>query len=90
LYSCNIKVSGKVQCVGFRNYTKRKANQLNIKGWVRNLSDGAVEIDAEGQKEELERFITALKKGPLRSRVLEVRVEMTTTIKNYSSFTVKR
>jgi acylphosphatase len=90
LYRCKIKVSGKVQGVGYRNYTKRKAKQFNINGWVSNLSDGAVEIDAEGQKEELESFVTALKKGPIRSRVMEVRVDMIPTIKSYSSFTVKR
>ena len=41
-------VSGRVQGVGFRNWAQKTAQKMNISGWVRNLSDGRVEIKALG------------------------------------------
>jgi acylphosphatase len=90
LIRCSIKVYGKVQGVGFRYYTRAKAKQYDIKGWVRNLSDGSVEADAEGKKEDMDRFISALKRGPIRSSVRDVKVEIMPTFKYYSSFLVTR
>ena len=51
-------VKGRVQGVSFRYYTVKKATALNIKGWVKNLSDGnSVEIWAEGEEEKLISFL---------------------------------
>ncbi len=66
-------VSGYVQGVGFRYFTLRTAQQLALVGWVRNLSDGSVEVVAEGRKAVLEAFLTELKRGPQSSRVENVR-----------------
>lgn len=49
-------ISGKVQGVGFRAWTKRIADQMGICGWVRNLKDGRVETLAQGEEEKLEEF----------------------------------
>lgn len=54
-------VHGKVQGVGFRSTTRHYALQLGLKGTVRNLPDGSVEIHAQGVKEALERLMTKLK-----------------------------
>ena len=62
-------VSGRVQGVGFRYFTKSKALELNLKGWVRNLPDGRVEVAAKGDPDTLERFMQSLGTGPLGSRV---------------------
>jgi acylphosphatase len=52
----NIKVTGKVQGVFFRASTKAVADQLGVKGFVKNLSDGSVYIEAEGDEFALEYF----------------------------------
>ncbi len=62
-------VRGKVQGVGYRYFTKSKAHELGLTGWVRNLGDGSVEFLAKGRKETLEQFMHYLEAGPLGSRV---------------------
>lgn len=56
-------VSGRVQCVGFRYFSQETAQRFGIKGWVRNLSDGTVELHVEGTNEIIESFQNALKDG---------------------------
>jgi acylphosphatase len=58
-----------VQGVYFRAFTKKKAKQLAIKGSVRNLADGRVEIIAEADEPNLEKFILWCHKGPITARV---------------------
>jgi len=65
-------VRGRVQRVGFRYATCRQANALGLAGYVRNLTDGRVEIFAQGPGRELEKLRQWLHKGPIQSRVEEV------------------
>jgi acylphosphatase len=65
-------IGGRVQRVGFRNFTKKNAERMYLKGWVKNLPDGRVEIMAEGELEEIKKFIRALNKGPLLSKVEKI------------------
>lgn len=58
-----------VQGVGFRWYVKRRAERLGLKGWVRNLPGGQVEVVAEGSEEALRELEEVLKKGPPAARV---------------------
>ena len=51
---------GRVQGVGFRYYTVQKANQLGLTGWVKNLYDGSVEMEVEGQEELIDQLIIFL------------------------------
>ena len=69
------RVEGVVQGVGFRQFTQRKAQGLGLRGYVKNLPDGAVECLAEGSKEQLEKLRKALKQGPAFSRVDAVKKE---------------
>jgi acylphosphatase len=62
-------VSGRVQGVGFRYFTADVAVRENVIGWVRNLPDGRVEIDAEGDAEALVRFERSVRQGPRGARV---------------------
>ena len=65
-------VAGRVQGVGFRAWAQRQAEKLNLSGWVRNLSDGRVEIMATGTEKEELIFWQACQKGPLFSKVIEI------------------
>lgn len=75
LETLSVLVEGRVQGVGFRAATVRQAHQLKLGGWVRNLPDGRVEVEAEGDAEALERFERALRQGPRASRVDGVEVD---------------
>ena len=67
-------VSGIVQIVMYRSFAERKALALGLKGTVRNLSDGTVEVVAQGSKEKLEKFIENLHEGSIFPRVDNVEV----------------
>lgn len=67
-----IHVYGRVQGVGFRFFTERKAKELNIKGFVKNRPDGSVYIEAEGEPQQLALFIEWCKSGPSWARVQDV------------------
>lgn len=68
-------VSGKVQGVNFRFYTNEKAFQLGVKGWVRNLEDGRVEILIEGETTAVDDLIAWSRRGPSSARVEKVVTE---------------
>lgn len=70
-------VSGRVQGVFFRDNVRRKAQEIGLKGYVRNLPDGSVEIAAEGSREKLEELAEFCKKSPGHSKVdrVEARLE---------------
>lgn len=70
----HIFVSGRVQGVYFRAFTKQCADDLSVRGWVRNLSDGRVEAFGIGDDEMIDCFIAKLRKGPTISRVDSVDV----------------
>lgn len=68
-------VSGKVQGVWFRAETQKIAQQLELTGWVRNLSDGRVEVLAFGERDLLVELGHWLKKGPPLANVTDVEME---------------
>ncbi len=62
-------IRGIVQGVGFRFFVQRQARGLGIRGWVRNLPDGSVEVWAEGKRNRLLALLQALRQGPPHARV---------------------
>jgi len=74
-FLCHIFVIGFVQGVGFRYFTKEAAEKFSIKGWVKNLKTGQVEILAQSKKSDIEKFIEMVKKGPTFAKVKEIKVE---------------
>lgn len=68
-----LEVSGRVQGVGFRWFTREKARRWGLAGWVRNRPDGSVEILVEGSTESIRGFIAMIRSGPPGSSVAEVR-----------------
>jgi acylphosphatase len=67
-------VSGQVQGVGFRAYARRRALDAALSGYAENLSDGRVEVVAEGERGELEHLLHLLKRGPPHAEVEQVEV----------------
>jgi acylphosphatase len=66
------RVHGRVQGVGFRATTISVARGLGLSGWVRNLVDGDVELEAEGPREKLDKLLEFLAVGPRGARVVNV------------------
>lgn len=67
-----VVVRGRVQGVGFRYSTVRRARQLALRGWVRNCADGSVELVAEGVPDAVEALIDWCRHGPGTARVDQV------------------
>ena len=84
------KVYGRVQGVNYRRFTQRQAVQLGLQGYVRNLPDWSVEIHAEGEKEQLEKLLEILQKGPPNARVDTVEVNWLICKGEYRDFSVTR
>lgn len=67
-------IRGRVQGVGFRWFVLKRARQIGLGGWVRNLPDGAVEVAARGGAPGLEELEGTLRSGPAHARVDEVEI----------------
>lgn len=67
-------ISGKVQGVGYRYFTRKNAESLGVTGWVKNLPDGRVEAVFEGDPEDVQKMLDRCKKGPVSSNVINVKV----------------
>lgn len=83
-----IIVTGRVQGVWFRKYTKLKADKLLLKGFVKNLKDGNVYIEIEGFSNEIQAFMDWLSIGSPLSKVVKVFKEKI-EIKNYNYFDIR-
>jgi acylphosphatase len=70
LRAFHIRISGRVQGVGYRWFTQQVATILGVRGWVRNLPDGRVELEVAGTEGQLESFRAELKAGPPGARVI--------------------
>ena len=83
-----IHVRGRVQGVGFRWSAVREARNRGIKGFVKNLSDGSVYIEAEGSMKQLNTFVEWCKKGPGFGLVDSVNVDTSPPV-NYNDFRIE-
>jgi acylphosphatase len=85
----NIKITGKVQGVYYRASAKRKADELGIKGFVRNQPNGSVYIEAEASNEVLQKFMEWCHQGPERAQVQQVETSEA-PLQNFTEFEVRR
>jgi acylphosphatase len=83
-----LKISGKVQNVGFRYSTRKQAQALNISGFTKNESDGSVYVEASGTAEDIEKFVLWCHHGPAWARVDKVQISEI-PYQNYSGFDIK-
>ena len=82
-------ISGRVQGVYFRVFTRKKALQLGVNGYTRNLADEQVEIVAEAEEDILEKFIQWCHKGPITARVDQVVVASLETDETFPRFEIR-
>jgi acylphosphatase len=87
-HTVHLVVRGRVQGVGFRYFVRRRADSMGITGWVRNRADGAVEVEAEGARPELERLVAALSRGPAGAQVTAVEQEWSERVPCHHGFRV--
>lgn len=85
----NITITGKVQGVYYRASAKQKADELGIKGFVRNQPSGSVYIEAEATPELLEKFLAWCHQGPERAQVINVETT-SAALQNFEAFEVRR
>jgi len=83
-----IYVEGVVQRVGFRYFAKKVARELGVKGFVKNLPDGRVYIVAEGDENQLEKFLCAVRGGPSLAVVRNIRVIERSATGEFNDFVV--
>ena len=82
-------VTGRVQGVGFRMYTRTQARQLGVNGYVRNLSSGEVEIVAFGESENIDALIEWAKSGSPSAVVNNLKVEVVTDVEEFEGFEIR-
>ena len=70
-----VRVTGRVQGVFFRAWTRDEAQTLGVTGWVRNCTDGSVEAQLEGREEAVEELIDLMREGPPGANAENVEVE---------------
>jgi acylphosphatase len=85
----SIRCSGKVQGVFFRVSAKNKADELGLKGWVRNEPDGTVLIHAEGHESQLEELLEWCNHGPQFARVEGVE-SLTVEVQKFDAFEIRQ
>ncbi len=90
LQRVHIVVKGRVQGVGFRAHVQYSARQIGVTGWVRNVGYDTVEATGEGEREKLDRFVQAVKTGPVGSSVDESEVEWQNATGEWSDFQMRR
>ena len=73
--SVRLYVNGLVQGVFFRIFVKENAERYNVKGFIRNLEDGRIEVFLEGNVDEVNKMIELCKKGPRHSQIKDIKIK---------------
>lgn len=82
----HLRITGRVQGVGYRAWAQKTARKMNLTGWVRNLTDGSVEALAQGPKDVIEQFVAACQAGPMLARVTAVDTKLIPETETFSEF----
>jgi len=88
MMSVHVRVSGRVQGVYYRAFTRDRAKSLGINGWVRNIPGGGVEAVLEGERRQIGEMLKAMKSGPSGSVVLGIEISEIEA-KGYNDFEIK-
>ena len=82
-------VSGRVQGVFFRDNTRRKAIELGLNGYAKNLSDGTVEVVVQGDEEKINELIEFIKKSPGTAKVADIKIKHKEP-ENFAKFEIRQ
>lgn len=82
-------IKGRVQGVWFRDSTRRQASRLGVRGWVRNLPDGSVEVLAEGPAQKVDKLVEWCHEGPPAARVDQVIQDQEAWRGEFDSFEIR-
>ncbi len=85
----HIIVKGMVQGVGFRYFVHKRATQIGLTGYAKNLENGNVEVKAEGERSLIEELIKEIKVGPRMSHVSDIFVDWKPFEQNFTEFTIR-
>jgi len=87
--AAHVFIHGQVQNVGFRNFAQRYAFLLSLKGFVKNMQDGQVEIEVEGDRAKIDLFLEHLHRGPSLAKVSKVDVTWRSPTDRYTEFSIQ-
>ncbi len=85
----HLYISGIVQGVFYRAFTREVANSLGLKGWVRNLYDGRVEIVFEGERSLIEAAINKCRIGPPGAQVKDIEIKWENYLEGFQDFRIR-
>lgn len=85
----SVIIRGRVQGVGYRYWLRQQANRVGVRGWVRNLDDGAVEAYLAGASERVDDLLALCWQGPAGARIDGIDVRETTN-EDVSGFRIRR
>jgi acylphosphatase len=89
LVCAHLLISGLVQGVGYRWFVMRKANEYNLKGYVRNLYTDEVEVEVEGNRGVIQEFIKELRIGSRSAHVTDIKIQWGNYQGKYKNFDIK-
>ena len=84
-----LKITGRVQGVCYRWFTRDTAVELGLTGWVRNLPDGTVEAVAEGEPDKLEQLVGWCRRGPDLAQVTDIQTEWEEGTGEFQQFSIR-
>ena len=84
----HVRATGRVQGVFFRAWTKQAADELGVRGWVRNCTDGSLEAHLEGDEDEIDELIARMRDGPRGASVSELATRPA-EVQSFSDFTLR-
>ncbi|NLV24827.1 MAG: acylphosphatase [Deltaproteobacteria bacterium] len=84
-----IQVFGRVQGVCFRACARKKATQLGLNGFVKNMPDTSVYIEAEGEEEALQSLVEWAQSGPPAAKVIQIQVEYSDLLREFADFEIR-
>ena len=83
------RIRGRVQGVGYRHFIRLEADRLGLTGCVRNLADGDVEIEAEGERPTLDQLLERAGAGPPHARVTHITAQWDVARERFSRFRIE-
>ena len=84
-----VRATGRVQGVGFRMFVQQHASELGLTGWVRNMEDGSVEMEIQGDPEKVDKLSVLIREGNYFIKVKELEFEPVETVPDETRFVVR-